>query len=33
MLHLRFDKYIVLTLSGGSEWGSRKHSNNFYDQQ
>ena len=28
-LHLRFDNYIVFTLSGGSEWGSRKHSINF----
>ena len=32
-LHLTVDKYIVLTLSGGSEWGSRKHSINFYDRQ
>ena len=32
-VHLTVDKYIVLTLSGGSEWGSRKHSINFYDRQ
>ena len=32
-LHLTLDKYTVLILSDGSEWGSHKHSINFYDRQ